>query len=131
MTKIEKLDLKKKIQYVKGVGQKRAELLHRLGIFTLEDLLTYYPKEHEDRSKEVSISQLQEGKEALIEAVVVSPLSEIRTSRRNMTIYKLVVRDETGSCVITFFNQSYLKGRFKVGQSYRFFGKVKMARREN
>lgn len=42
-----------------------------------------------------------------------------------MTIYKLVVRDETGTCQITWFNQSYLKNKFIKGQKYKFFGKVK------
>ena len=44
--------------------------------------------------------------------------------RKNMCIYKLTVRDETGICHITWFNQKYLKNRFKVGASYKFYGKV-------
>lgn len=51
-------------------------------------------------------------------------MSEIRI-RKNMTIYKLIVRDETATCQITWFNQSYLKTKFKVGERYKFFGKVK------
>ena len=43
---------------------------------------------------------------------------------KNMVIYKLTVRDETGLCHITWFNQKYLKNRFKLGETYKFFGKV-------
>ena len=109
--------LEKEIQYVKGVGPNRAVLLQKLGIDTLEDLITYYPREYEDRSKPKMIAHLLDGEEALIEAIVVSRMSEQRI-RKNMTIYKLIVRDETGTCLLTWFNQKYLK------KKYKFYGKV-------
>ena len=115
--------LEKEIQYVKGVGPNRAALLQKLGINTLEDLITYYPREHEDRSKPKMIAHLLDGEETLIEAIVVSRMSEQRI-RKNMTIYKLIVRDETGTCLLTWFNQSYLKNKFVLGEKYKFYGKV-------
>ena len=116
-------DLSKEIKYVKGVGPNRATLLNRLGIYTLEDLITYYPRTHEDRSIPKKIIDLLHGEEALIEAIPVSRMSEIKI-RRNFTMYKLIVRDDTGTCQITWYNQSYLKNMFKVGEKYKFFGKV-------
>ena len=50
------IDLKKDVKYVKGVGPNRVQLLNKLGIFTLEDLITYYPRTYEDRSKPVKIA---------------------------------------------------------------------------
>lgn len=117
--------LSKEIKYVKGVGPNRAELLNKLGIYTLEDLITYYPRTYEDRSKPVKIAEVQDGEEVLIEGIATARVSEIRTRNRKMTIYKLIVRDETGSCTITWFNQSYLRNMFKPGEIYKFFGKVK------
>ena len=115
--------LEKEIQYVKGVGPNRAALLNKLGIETLEDLITYYPRGYEDRSKPKMIAELINGEEALIEAIVVSRMSEQRI-RKNMVIYKLIVRDETGTCLLTWFNQSYLKNKFVIGEKYKFYGKV-------
>ena len=81
------IDLKKEIQYVKGVGPNRAVLLNKLGIYTLEDLITYYPREYEDRGKPKFIAELVDGEEALIEAIVVSKMAEVKI-RKNMTIYE-------------------------------------------
>ena len=118
------VDLKQNIQYIKGVGPERAKLLENLGIHTLEDLITYYPREYEDRGKPKKIRDLVDGEEALIEVMAVSRMSEIRTRKRNMTIYKLIVRDDTDSCILTWYNQSYLKSIFKSGSTYKFYGKV-------
>ncbi len=117
------IDLNKPVQYIKGVGPNRAELLNKLGIYTLEDLITYYPRNYEDRGKPKKIAELQDGEEALIEVLVVSRMSEQKI-RKNMSIYKLIVRDDTGSCVLTWFNQSYLKNKFILGKKYKFYGKV-------
>lgn len=118
------VDLSKNVKYIKGVGPARAELLNSLGIFTLNDLITYFPRTYEDRGKPKHIAELEDGDEALIEAICVSKMIEKRV-RKNMVIYTLTVRDETGMCQITWFNQRYLKNRFKLGQTYKFYGKVK------
>ena len=117
------LDLGKEIKYVKGVGPARAELLKKIGIFNLKDLITYYPRDYEDRSKPKYIQDVEDGEEALVEAVCASRMIEKRI-RNNMIIYKLTVKDETGTCYITWFNQKYLKNRFKIGETYKFYGKV-------
>lgn len=117
------MDLKKDIQFIKGVGPNRATLLNKLGIFNLKDLITYFPREHEDRGKIKNIAELENGEEALVSAFPVGRLNEIKI-RKNLTLCKLLVRDETGSMIITWYNQSYLKNVFKPNQRYKFFGKV-------
>ncbi len=116
------MDLNKDVKYIKGVGPNRVKLLNNLGIFTLKDLITYYPRTYEDRSKPKSICECVNGEEALIEGVVCSRLSDVRIPHK--TMQKLIVRDETMSATITWFNQSYLKNRFEVGKKYRFYGKI-------
>jgi len=118
------MDLKKEVQFIKGVGPSRVKLLNKLGIYNLEDLITYYPREYEDRSKPKNIAELVDGEEALISAYPVARMSEIRI-RKNLTLCKLIVRDETGTAQITWYNQSYLKNNFKQNQRYKFFGKIK------
>lgn len=117
------LDLNKDVKFIKGVGPARAKILNSLGIFTLGDLITYFPRDYEDREKPKNIAEVEDGEEVLIEAICVSKMMEKRI-RKNMVIYKLSVRDETGLCHITWFNQRYLKNRFKLGEIYKFFGKV-------
>ena len=116
-------DLNKEVKYVKGVGPNRVKLLNRLNIFTLGDLVTYYPRTHEDRSTPKNIIDLLQGEEALIEGIVMTRMSEVRI-KKNFTMYKLLVRDETGNLQITWYNQPYLKSMFKVGEKYRFYGRV-------
>ena len=100
------VDLKQDVKYIKGVGPNRVILLNKLGIYTLEDLITYYPREHEDRSKSILIKEAQIGQEALIEAVVLSKIQIIPTRRKNMTIYKLLIQDTSSSAVVVWYNQA-------------------------
>ncbi len=116
------MDLNKDVKYVKGVGPNRVKLLNKIGIFTLKDLITYYPRTYEDRSKPKKICESINGQEVLIEGIVVGRISEVKTPHK--TMQKLVIRDDTGTATIMWFNQSYLKSRFIVGKSYRFYGKI-------
>ncbi len=118
------VDLNKPIQYIKGVGPNRVKLLNKLNIFTLGDLITFFPREHEDRGKVQNIIDLENGQEALISAYPVGRINEIRI-RKNLTLCKLIVRDETAACEIVWYNQSYLKNVFNPSQRYHFYGKVK------
>ena len=117
------LDLEKDIKYIKGVGPNRAVLLNKLGIFTLKDLVQYYPRDYEDRSKPKKIIELVDGEEALVKATVQTRLIEARI-RKGLTLYKVKVADESGFLEITWYNQSYLKTQIKQGETYNFFGKV-------
>ena len=116
------INLEKDVKYIKGVGPNRVKLLNKLNIFTLKDLITYYPRTYEDRSKPKNIAECVDGEEALIEAVACGRISEIKLKGKNMQ--KLIVRDESSTATITWFNQTYLKNKFEVGNKYLFFGKV-------
>ena len=116
------IDLNKEVQFVKGVGPNRVKLLNKLNIYTLRDLITYFPRNHEDRSIAKKIAECADGETVLIKATALTKITEIRA--RRLYIYRLVVNDESSSCVITWFNQKYLKDKFKVGETYTFFGKI-------
>ena len=116
------VDLNKDVKYVKGVGPNRIQLLNKLKIYTLKDLITYYPRDYEDRSKPKNICDCEDGEEVLIEAIPTGKITEFRKGK--MVISKLLVRDQTGTCYITWYNQGYLRNRFFPTKLYRFFGKV-------
>ena len=116
------MDLKKDVKYIKGVGPNRVKLLNKLNIYTLEDLITYFPRTYEDRSVPKNICECVNGEEVLLEAVVCGRMQEIRL--RGKTMYKLAIRDESGTATAIWFNQSYLKNRFVVGEKYKFYGKI-------
>ncbi|MBR2744093.1 MAG: ATP-dependent DNA helicase RecG [Clostridia bacterium] len=117
------IDLNNDVKYIKGVGPNRVEALNKLGIYNIKDIITYYPRAYEDRSIPKNISECEDGEDALIDAIVVSKMTEVRL-KKNMTMYKLTVRDETGACNITWFNQPYLKRQFVYGERYNFYGRV-------
>ena len=123
------MDLKKDVKYVKGVGPNRVLLLNKIGINTLEDLITYYPRAYQDRSKAQDLIDCEDGEEVLVEVVPISRMAEIRL--RGKTMYKLQVRDETERASAVWFNQSYLKNQFKVGEKYKLYGKIKKKGRNN
>ena len=116
------IDLEKDVKYIKGVGPNRVKLLNKLGVFTLKDLITYYPRTYEDRSKPKNIIECINGEEALIEAYATGRVSDVRL--RGKTMQKLVIRDETGVATAVWFNQSYLKNKFEIGRKYTFYGKI-------
>ena len=118
------MDLNKDVKFIKGVGPNRVKLLNKIGIYTLKDLITYYPRTYEDRSKPKRIIDTVNGEEALIEGIVVSKIKEIRTYKRGMTIYKLLIKDDSEACEITWYNQPYLKNIFAIGKKYKFYGKI-------
>ena len=117
------VDLKQSVQYIKGVGPNRAKLFNLLGIYTIEDLISYYPRAYQDRSRVKKIEELQDGEEALIEAVTMSRVSTFKL-RRNMSVSKVQVQDDTGRCLITWFNQDYIRNSIQAHEKYKFFGKV-------
>ena len=117
------MDLENDVKYVKGVGPNRVLLLNKLGIYTLNDLITYFPRDYEDRSKPKLLCDVVDGEEVLIKGFVVSRMLELKV-RKNLVIYKLIIRDETGPATIVWYNQAYLKKLFVVGNEYSFYGKV-------
>ncbi len=116
------------IRFAKGVGPKRALLLEKLGIRTIEDALWFLPWRYEDRSRIVSISQLVPGEKATI-AGTIRHAGLRRTRRRNMTLFTMSVQDETGAVEVVFFNQAYLDDVLKNGLRVVLSGPVMRHRR--
>ena len=118
------VDLNKPVQYIKNVGPTRVKLLNKLNINTLQDLISYFPRNYEDRGVAKRLSDCTDGEEALIKGVAITKVQEIFARRLKM--YKLVIRDGENPCTIIWYNQSYLKNVIKIGHTYNFFGKVEI-----
>ena len=94
-----------------------------MGIFNVEDLITYFPRGYEDRGLTKTISKIQDGEKVTIEGRAIISLTN-RYLGKNRSIQKVIITDETGECTITWFNQPYLSRQIKIGEQYRFYGKV-------
>ena len=121
------INLEQNIQYIKGVGPAKALLLNKLGIFTVKDLMEYYPRVYEDRTRLKNISEFLNGEQALFIATVSSPVKTQRI-RKNLVIYSTFVSDDTGVCKMTWYNQAYIKTKLIEGEKYLFYGKVDLGR---
>ena len=111
------------LKFIKGVGEKRAQLLNKLGIFNLHDLVHYFPRSYIDLSDPVSIPQLIPGETLCFKAFIgYAPVkNEIR---KGMTIYKTLLIDGEYSVQLNIFNNSYLAESLVEGEEYYFYGKI-------
>ena len=109
------------VRYLKGVGEARAKIFAGLGINTLYDLISYFPRTYEDRSRILPIAQLQVDEPACFRAFVTS---QPRTHhiRKGLDLTKLTVADETARLNLTFFNQSYVADNLEYSREYYFYG---------
>ena len=119
-------DLNTDVRYIKGIGEKKAQALAKLGVFSLYDLVSYFPRKYEDRSTVMPIALTSGGESVCIEALVADTPRLTRV-RRGLELVKLRAVDESGSVDITFFNQPYAKDNLVRGESYMFFGKIETA----
>ncbi len=105
-----------------GVGPKRAELLAKLGVETIHDLLHLYPRRYDDFSRLKTIDQLNYGETVTIVGTVWEASG--RRTRTGRYLFRAILSDETGTIVLTWFNQPYLEGRIKAGMQLVVRGKV-------
>ncbi|MBR2730924.1 MAG: ATP-dependent DNA helicase RecG [Clostridia bacterium] len=117
------MELNADIQYLKGVGARRAAQLAKLGVRTLRELLTFYPRTYEDWSRIVPIAQAPNDTVVCIRAIVGGPCREHRI-RKGMTLYKTEITDGESLLEVTFFNSKYAAAKLEQGKEYLFFGRI-------
>ena len=111
------------ISVLKGVGPKKVEIFHDIGIKTIEDLALYFPKSYEDRRTVTPIYELKAGSDFLIQARLVN--KRIGANRFNKkTPLVLNVSDDSGMLEVVFFNGYFLNKLFDIGKEYVFYGRV-------
>ncbi|MFN7917012.1 MAG: ATP-dependent DNA helicase RecG [Vicinamibacterales bacterium] len=113
------------LQFLKGVGEKRAADLARVGLHTIEDLLFRFPLRYEDRSRMLPIASVRPGTRASLSGRVVH--AALRpTRRRGFMIFEVILSDESGSMLLTWLNQKFLANQIKAGQHLVVYGLAEM-----
>ena len=117
------MELKDSISKVKGIGPKKTELLGKLKITTVEDLLYFFPRRYEDRTKVWTIMEAPFDQDVLIRGRVVSRKMPGNPYLKKAPM-RIQVEDNTGTVELVFFNARYLASHFQVGEEYTLFGKI-------
>lgn len=112
------------LRYLKGIGQKRAASFSKVGINTVEDLLYYFPRRYEDRTKFTPIAGVKEGQIQTINGEILARGERRSFMRRGFSITEAAVGDSTGKIFCVWFNKPYLKEYFKVGLNIILYGKI-------
>ncbi|MEN2984245.1 MAG: ATP-dependent DNA helicase RecG [Dictyoglomaceae bacterium] len=114
----------KSIQSIKGIGSKRAKLLNRLGINTLKDLIYYFPRDYDDRSKLKKIAQLTCGEKVTLKVKILE-YEESKTLYKRIPILRAKVTDGTSYMYAIWYNQKFIKQNLPIGTEVLISGEVK------
>ncbi len=117
------LNTESNIKFIKGVGEKRAEMFYNLGIFDVDALIHFFPRKYEDWTDTKSVSQVNSGDNITIKATMITPVKE-HMIRRGMTLYKCRFSDGESVINVTIFNNKYLAQSLRVYEDYVLFGKI-------
>ena len=115
------LNLYSSVGMLRRIGDTRRRQLEKLGISTVYDLLSHFPRSYEDRTRVIPICDMQVGVPACFRATVVSYPNSAHI-RKGLDITKVTVADPSAKLHLTFFNQPYLKNQLRYGEDYIFYG---------
>lgn len=120
------MDLNTSVRYIKGIGEKKAQAFEKLGVSSLYDLISFFPRKYEDRSSVKPVALTMDG-ESVCVRVLVADEPRLARVRRGLDIVKFRAVDESGSLDVTFFNQPYVKNNLHRGDACCFYGKVEVS----
>ncbi len=117
------LNLDSNIQFIKGVGEKRAKLFNSLGIFCVDSLIHFYPRKYEDWSASKKLEAVKSGETVSIKATLITPVKEAMI-RRGLTLFKCKFSDGKNVISVTIFNNKYLAKSLRIYEDYYLYGKI-------
>ena len=110
---------------IKGIGEKKIALLNKLGIFTVNNLLEYFPYSYIDTTKFKKISEITEEGSYSYRLKIIS-LMENR-KKRNIRVTKFLAMDEEMNyCTIVYFNNIFISKNLKINNVYEMYGRAKL-----
>lgn len=116
-------DLEKPIEYLKGVGEKRAECYEKLGVKTVYDLLCHYPRSYIDYTSPVPIADAPTDEPCIVKGRVVKKLPEARI-RKGLSVFKVIFTDDVTDLVIVIYNSEYMYRQLEVDKEYYLCGRI-------
>ncbi|MCD7777369.1 MAG: ATP-dependent DNA helicase RecG, partial [Clostridiales bacterium] len=114
------MDIYDDIGSIKNVGEKCRELLNKVGIYTVKDLLEYIPRDYTDRSQITPLNEVEPGEEYTVKAKIKGDFQVF--PRGKLKIVKTVISDGKGEAAVVWFNQPYLKNSLDRSKEYLFTG---------
>ncbi|NLN45301.1 MAG: ATP-dependent DNA helicase RecG [Clostridiaceae bacterium] len=114
--------LRQPVASLSGVGARRVQQFERLGLSTIHDLVSFFPRAYEDWTSPLTVRDLAHGEDQAFVAEVARKPSLMRKGRFSMV--RTVLRDETGAIAAVWFNQPYLAPRLAKGERYLFRGRI-------
>ena len=114
------MNISDSVATIKGVGPKTVALLGKLNIYTIKDLLLFYPRTYLRYDEPVPVREAQVGERVVIRANIQSYVDIKRV--RSIKIVSCMAKDMSGSVKLTWFNSPFLKQVFHIGQTYIFVG---------
>ncbi len=117
------MKLSDSVRFIKGVGEKKAQLFSRLGVFTVSDLLYHLPRDYEDRSVIKNISDLIDGETVCVRCHLIQGIKSFRGGS-GVKICQTAFSDGSGILKVTWFNALYIQKYLQSGEEYVLFGKT-------
>lgn len=115
------------IKNLKSVGPKRLKLLNSIGIFSIKDLLYFYPRRYEDSSKILKLSEGIIGEKSTFRCRILS-LFDNRNLRKGLSITSFLIEDDSAEAKLIFFNNRFIKNTIDFGETYLIYGKYERFR---
>src|SRR5262245_43689224 len=122
------LKLDTPVQYVKGIGPRRAAQLAEHGIRTVAELIEYAPFRYEDRTRFRPLRSVRDGEWALVQGKIAR-VDGFQSRARRLSVVEIVLRDPSGEATIRFFNQPYLRSTYEAGMKLILYGQARLERR--
>lgn len=117
------MNLDNQIIELKGIGEKSANLFHKLNIFSLKDLLFYFPRDYETYKPVIKLAEAKQGEICTVRLTITGTV--VVKKVRNLSVLTVNARDDSRDIQLTFFNMPYLKNMLKTGTRHLFRGEIK------
>ena len=110
------------IRKLKGIGEKTEALFHKIGVYTIGDLLRYYPRDYDVFREAQAVGEIKDQEKAAIMGTITGSVEVKKV--RNLTIVSTTISDLTGKCKLTWFNMPFLRNTLKRGMTMVFRGRM-------